>query len=185
MTTDVRATVARLLLWYPPAWRARYGEEFAELLADELAERPRPKAHSRCRPQRLAGQARGRRPDRPPARPRRGGAGQPGDAGQQRHAVRDVRRGDLVTASDCLAGNRSAAAFASADVVTHADALGDVAVRVASGADDPFRPGVEALARALPPGALVDISPGCHTGSFFAQQEPASLGFLGRHLTQA
>jgi hypothetical protein len=31
----------RLLRWYPASWRARYGEEFAELLAAELAERPR------------------------------------------------------------------------------------------------------------------------------------------------
>jgi Putative esterase len=76
----------------------------------------------------------------------------------------------------------SAAAFASADAVTHASALAGVAVRVASGADDPFRPGVEALARALPPGAVVDISPGCHSSSFFAQQEPASLEFLGQHI---
>lgn len=76
----------------------------------------------------------------------------------------------------------SAAAFASADAVTHASALAGVAVRVASGADDPFRPGVEALARALPPGAIVDISPGCHSGSFFAQQEPTSLEFLGLHI---
>ena len=28
----------RLLLWYPRAWRARYGDEFAELLAADLAE---------------------------------------------------------------------------------------------------------------------------------------------------
>ena len=76
----------------------------------------------------------------------------------------------------------SAAAFASADAVTHAGALAGVAVRVASGADDPFRPGVEALARALPPGAVVHISPGCHTGAFFAQQEPAALEFLGQHI---
>jgi hypothetical protein len=34
-------TAARLLRWYPAAWRARYGEEFAELLIAELAERPR------------------------------------------------------------------------------------------------------------------------------------------------
>jgi len=32
------ARVRRLLLWYPRAWRDRYGEEFAELLAAELAE---------------------------------------------------------------------------------------------------------------------------------------------------
>lgn len=35
------ARATRLLLWYPAAWRARYGDEFAELLAAELAERPR------------------------------------------------------------------------------------------------------------------------------------------------
>jgi hypothetical protein len=28
----------RLLLWYPPGWRSRYGDEFAELLIDERAE---------------------------------------------------------------------------------------------------------------------------------------------------
>jgi hypothetical protein len=28
----------RVLLWYPRSWRIRYGEEFAELLAAELAE---------------------------------------------------------------------------------------------------------------------------------------------------
>ena len=32
---------ARLLRWYPPSWRARYGEEFAELLLADLAEQPR------------------------------------------------------------------------------------------------------------------------------------------------
>ncbi|MHB1819707.1 MAG: alpha/beta hydrolase-fold protein [Streptosporangiaceae bacterium] len=77
----------------------------------------------------------------------------------------------------------SAAAFAAADAVTHAPALAGVAVRVASGLSDPFHPGVEALARALPPGAMVRFVPGCHTGSFFVAQEPASLSFLGAHLT--
>ena len=33
--------VARLLRWYPASWRARYGEEFAELLLADLGERPR------------------------------------------------------------------------------------------------------------------------------------------------
>jgi hypothetical protein len=32
------ARVRRLLLWYPRAWRIRYGEEFAELLAAELTD---------------------------------------------------------------------------------------------------------------------------------------------------
>jgi hypothetical protein len=31
----------RLLLWYPPAWRERYGDEFSELLLADIAERPR------------------------------------------------------------------------------------------------------------------------------------------------
>jgi len=31
----------RLLRWYPRAWRARYGEEFTELLLADFAERPR------------------------------------------------------------------------------------------------------------------------------------------------
>jgi predicted peptidase len=76
----------------------------------------------------------------------------------------------------------SAAAFGSADAVTHAGALDDVAVRVASGLSDPFHPGVEALVRRLPRGAVVDISKGCHTGPFFSAQVPPSLAFLGRYL---
>ena len=76
----------------------------------------------------------------------------------------------------------SAAAFASADAVTHARALASVPVRVASGQSDPFHPGVEALVRRLPPGAVVDISKGCHTGAFFLSQVPPSLTFLARHL---
>ena len=32
---------ARLLRWYPRAWRERYGEEFAQLLIADLQERPR------------------------------------------------------------------------------------------------------------------------------------------------
>jgi hypothetical protein len=36
-----RERAARLLRWYPRAWRERYGEEFAELLIAEMKERPR------------------------------------------------------------------------------------------------------------------------------------------------
>jgi len=36
--TADQARVRRLLLWYPRAWRSRYGDEFAELLIDERAE---------------------------------------------------------------------------------------------------------------------------------------------------
>ena len=53
---------------------------------------------------------------------------------------------------------------------------------MASGLSDPFHPGAVALARALPPGAVVDFSVGCHTGPFFLSQEPPSLAFLARHL---
>ena len=77
----------------------------------------------------------------------------------------------------------SAEDFISDDVVTHASALEGIAVRVASGISDPFHPGVEALVAMLPPGAVVEISPGCHTGPFFASQEAPSLMFLGKHLT--
>ncbi len=76
----------------------------------------------------------------------------------------------------------SAESFKAADAVTHAHSLDGSTVRVASGSDDPFHPGVQSLAEALPAGATVEISSGCHTGSFFASQEPPSLQFLGRHL---
>jgi pimeloyl-ACP methyl ester carboxylesterase len=49
----------------------------------------------------------------------------------------------------------------------------------------PFHPGVEALVRVLPAGAVVDISAGCHTAPFFAAAEPPSLEFLGQHLAVA
>jgi pimeloyl-ACP methyl ester carboxylesterase len=82
----------------------------------------------------------------------------------------------------------SAADFAADDVVTHAAALARVSVRVASGFSDPFYPGVQAFARALPrdpggePSALA-FAHGCHDDPFFTAQEPSSLAFLGRHLT--
>ncbi len=76
----------------------------------------------------------------------------------------------------------TAADFSTDDVVTHAAALAGKPVRIASGVDDPFHPGVLALGRALPAGAIVNISRGCHTGDFFVAQEPPSLEFLARHL---
>jgi pimeloyl-ACP methyl ester carboxylesterase len=76
----------------------------------------------------------------------------------------------------------SAADFKADDAVAHAGALAGTPVRVASGDDDPFHPGVEALADALPYGATVVFSKGCHTGPFFLAQEPPSLAFLARHL---
>jgi enterochelin esterase-like enzyme len=77
----------------------------------------------------------------------------------------------------------SASAFAAADAITHATSLKGVAVRVATGLRDPFRPGVQALAKVLPRSAVVRISPGCHSGPFFQSQLPPSLAFLARHLS--
>jgi S-formylglutathione hydrolase FrmB len=76
----------------------------------------------------------------------------------------------------------SAADFAQDDVVTHAAALAKTPVRVAAGSADPFYPGVQALARALPKSAEVYFGRGCHTDSFFSSQEPPALAFLARHL---
>jgi S-formylglutathione hydrolase FrmB len=77
----------------------------------------------------------------------------------------------------------SARDFAEYDAVTHASTLSNLSVRVCSGDSDPFHPGVEALVKVLPAGAVVDISNGCHTGPFFRAQESPSLEFLGKHLT--
>ena len=82
----------------------------------------------------------------------------------------------------------SAADFASDDALTHAASLTRTPVRVASGVDDPFYPGVQAFVRALPdnPGGVpaeLSFGQGCHTGPFFTAQEPPSLAFLARHLT--
>jgi S-formylglutathione hydrolase FrmB len=77
----------------------------------------------------------------------------------------------------------SAEDFRQNDVVTHAEALVGVAVRLASGDRDPFHPGVEAMVRQLPRDAVVELSNGCHTGPFFQAQEGPSLAFLARHLS--
>jgi hypothetical protein len=38
---DADRRARRLLRWYPKAWRLRYGEEFTQLLIDDISERPR------------------------------------------------------------------------------------------------------------------------------------------------
>jgi S-formylglutathione hydrolase FrmB len=75
----------------------------------------------------------------------------------------------------------SPASFANCDVITHATALIGAPVRIASGIDDPFHPGVQLLRDALPH-ATVEFSRGCHDDAYFASQEPASLEFLSQHL---
>jgi pimeloyl-ACP methyl ester carboxylesterase len=77
----------------------------------------------------------------------------------------------------------SASAFAMGDVITHASSLTTMPVRVASGLDDPFHPGVAKLVSELPRRSTEVFSVGCHTNSFFLEQEPPSLAFLSRHLT--
>lgn len=70
-------------------------------------------------------------------------------------------------------------AFDDGDVIAHVAELTGVAVRVASGADDPFHPGVVALANVLHRARVV-FSAGCHTEPFFLEQEPPSLRFVSR-----
>lgn len=77
-----------------------------------------------------------------------------------------------------------AATFAEYDAIAHAATLAGTPVRVASGADDPFHPGVVAFSRVLPAPGAVAFSGGCHTTPFFTSEEPPSLEFLGRHLVQ-
>jgi S-formylglutathione hydrolase FrmB len=74
-------------------------------------------------------------------------------------------------------------AFNSNDAINHVRALDGKPVRIASGSDDPFHPGVVALAEVAPPSTKVITSSGCHTDPFFISQKPPSLHFLGRHLT--
>jgi hypothetical protein len=76
----------------------------------------------------------------------------------------------------------SASAFGKVNVIKHASELRGIPIRVASGVDDPFHPGVEELVSVLPPHNTDVISAGCHTNSFFLEQEPPSLSFLSRHL---
>jgi enterochelin esterase-like enzyme len=78
----------------------------------------------------------------------------------------------------------SARDFATNDVITGASRLRHVAVRVAAGTNDPFYPGVRALAQALPPSATTHFSTGCHTSPFFNAQEPPSLTFLTARLAR-
>ena len=73
-------------------------------------------------------------------------------------------------------------AFGKGNVIKHASSLRGIAVRIASGVDDPFNPGVEKLAGVLPSRSTEVFSAGCHRDSFFLEQEPPSLSFLSRHI---
>ncbi len=77
----------------------------------------------------------------------------------------------------------SSSAFVAGDVIAHAGSLRGVALRVASGIDDPFHPGVVDLFKVLPKGSISLFEKGCHTDPFFVEQEPPSLQFLSQHLS--
>jgi len=74
----------------------------------------------------------------------------------------------------------SATAFNDGDVITHAQNLRGVSVRVASGVDDPFHGGVVSFAKALPDRSTVIFSSGCHDNAYFLAEEPQSVEFLSR-----
>ena len=76
----------------------------------------------------------------------------------------------------------SRASFDANNVILQADKLDGRPIRIASGIDDPFHPGVEVLAAEVPKSTTVVISAGCHSTPFFTSQEPPSLEFLSRHL---
>ena len=76
----------------------------------------------------------------------------------------------------------SASSFAANNVIDHVGALRGIPLRVATGTDDPFLPGVTALIDVVPKDAVTVLSAGCHTDPFFLEQEPPSLAFLSRHL---
>jgi pimeloyl-ACP methyl ester carboxylesterase len=101
-------------------------------------------------------------------------------------AVAAISPAVWTTYAQAHAANKGAFAskstFDAGNVITHVDSLKGIPVRVASGVDDPFHPGVESLTSVLPSSSTVVFSTGCHTGSFFLEQEPPALAFLSLHL---
>jgi enterochelin esterase-like enzyme len=74
-----------------------------------------------------------------------------------------------------------AADFDSHDVVSLAPRISRTPVWIASGAEDPFHSGVEALASALPP-AHLSYPPGGHNDAFFEAHAAPALRFAASHL---
>ena len=72
--------------------------------------------------------------------------------------------------------------FEHYDVISHAEKLAGLPLRVAVGTDDPFFPGVKTFVEAVPHPERVVFDSGCHTNSFFLAQEPPSIQFLSRYV---
>jgi S-formylglutathione hydrolase FrmB len=68
-------------------------------------------------------------------------------------------------------------------VMAGSSMLARAVVRVDCGLSDPFLPASQALARVLRHPSSVDLSPGAHDPSFWAQRGPAQLRFLASRLT--
>jgi hypothetical protein len=75
--------------------------------------------------------------------------------------------------------------FARDNVITHARSLAQTPVRIASGNDDPFHPGVIELTKQLGANATIELTGGCHDDAFFASQQYVSLQFLSQHIAHA
>ena len=71
--------------------------------------------------------------------------------------------------------------FRAHDVFTATDRLGEVAVRLDCGRDDPFVDAVEALAGQLPDAEL-HVAPGFHDAATWRRMAPGQAAFLRRHL---
>jgi pimeloyl-ACP methyl ester carboxylesterase len=71
--------------------------------------------------------------------------------------------------------------FARHDVIAHAAALKATAVYLRCGNQDPFAPGVRALARALPHADAAFVA-GCHDDGFWRATASGIMRFVGAHI---
>jgi S-formylglutathione hydrolase FrmB len=105
------------------------------------------------------------------------------------NAVAAISPAVFTSYSDAMGVNTrayaSAADFESGDVVTHAQSLAHIPVRIASGVSDPFYPAVVSVADVLPKSATVEFAGGCHDDQFFVEQEPPSMKFLSQELNRS
>lgn len=72
--------------------------------------------------------------------------------------------------------------FEKYDVISHAEKLTGLPLRVAVGTNDPFFSGVKTFVDTVAHPEKVVFASGCHTDSFFLAQEPPSIQFLSRYV---